>query len=58
MSYALCLFKIADSYLSLKEPWHAISYLEVCLPLLRELGLTRHEALAQALLSSVLAQPR
>src|SRR5216684_71506 len=23
-SYALCLFKIADSYLSLGEPWHAI----------------------------------
>ena len=57
-SYALCLFKIADSYLSLREPWHAVSYLEKCLPLLRELGLTRHEALAQTHLSSVLAQPR
>jgi len=46
-SYALCLFKIADSYLSLDEPWHAIGYLEACLPLLQELGLTRHETLAQ-----------
>jgi tetratricopeptide (TPR) repeat protein len=46
-SYALCLLKIADSYLSLDEPWHAIGYLEVCLPLLRELGLVRHESLAQ-----------
>jgi tetratricopeptide (TPR) repeat protein len=46
-SYALCLLKIADSYLSLDEPWHAIGYLEACLPLLRELGLVRHESLAQ-----------
>ncbi len=46
-SYALCLFKIADSYLSLGEPWHAIGYLEACLPLLRDLGLVRHETLAQ-----------
>ncbi len=42
-SYALCLFKIADSYQYLGEPWHAIGYLEACLPLLRDLGLTRHE---------------
>ena len=46
-SYALCLLKIADSYLSLDEPWHALGYLEACLPLLRELGLVRHESLAQ-----------
>jgi tetratricopeptide (TPR) repeat protein len=46
-SYALCLLKIADSYLSLDEPWHAIGYLEACLPLLRELGLVRHFSLAQ-----------
>jgi tetratricopeptide (TPR) repeat protein len=46
-SHALCLFKIAASYLSLGEPWHAHGYLEACLPLLGELGLTRHEALAQ-----------
>ena len=46
-SYALCLFKIADSYLSLGEPWHAIGYLEACLPLLRDLGMTRHERLAR-----------
>ena len=46
-SYALCLFKIADSYLSLGEPWHALGYLEACLPLLGELGLTRHETLAR-----------
>jgi tetratricopeptide (TPR) repeat protein len=51
-SYALCLFKIADSYLSLREPWHAISYLERCLPLLGELGLTRYEALARVHLST------
>jgi tetratricopeptide (TPR) repeat protein len=46
-SYALCLLKIADSYLALDEPWHALGYLEACLPLLRELGLVRHESLAQ-----------
>jgi tetratricopeptide (TPR) repeat protein len=46
-SHALCLLKIADSYLSLDEPWHAIGYLEACLPLLRELGLVRHFSLAQ-----------
>jgi tetratricopeptide (TPR) repeat protein len=46
-SYALCLFKIADSYLSLREPWHAIGHLEACLPLLRELGMVRHVSLAQ-----------
>jgi tetratricopeptide (TPR) repeat protein len=46
-SYALCLLKIADSYLSLDEPWHAVGYLEACLPLLKDLGLTRHEAHAQ-----------
>ncbi len=46
-SYALCLFKIADSYLSLGEPWHALGYLEACLPLLRDLGMTRHERLAR-----------
>lgn len=50
-SYALCLFKIADSFLSLREPWRAASYLELCMPLLRELGLTRHEALASDHLS-------
>jgi len=41
-SYALCLLKIADNYLSLHQPWHAIGYLEACAPLLRELGLARH----------------
>ena len=46
-SYALCLFKIAESHLSLGEPWHALGYLEASLPLLHELGLTRHEALAR-----------
>ena len=46
-SYALCLFKVADSHLSLGEPWHALGYLEACLPLLHELGLTRHETLAR-----------
>ena len=46
-SYALCLFKVADGHLSLGEPWHALGYLEASLPLLHELGLTRHEALAR-----------
>jgi tetratricopeptide (TPR) repeat protein len=60
-SYALCLLKIADSYLSLDEPWHAIGYLEACLPLLRELGLVRHFGLAQHQLAACqieLAQAR
>ena len=56
-SYACCLFKIADSFMSLNESRQAVSYLELCLPLLRELGLARHEALAQEHLSGVLAQP-
>ena len=55
-SYALCLLKIADSYLSLHEPWHAIGYLEACLPLLRELGLTRHSSLAQGQLTACRAK--
>lgn len=55
-SYALCLFKIADSHLSLGEPWHAIGYLEACLPLLRDLGLTRHETLAQHRLDACQAE--
>ena len=42
-SHALCLLKIADCYLALDEPWHAIGYLEACLPLLQELGLVRQE---------------
>jgi tetratricopeptide (TPR) repeat protein len=46
-SYALCLFKVAASHLSLGEPWHAVGYLEACLPLLRDLGLKRHEELAR-----------
>ena len=46
-SYALCLFKVATSHLALGEPWHAVGYLEACLPLLRDLGLTRHEGLAR-----------
>jgi tetratricopeptide (TPR) repeat protein len=51
-SYALCLLKTADSYLSLGEPWHALGYLEACLPLLRKLGLARHETIAQRQLSA------
>jgi tetratricopeptide (TPR) repeat protein len=46
-SYALCLAKIADNHLSLGEPWHALGYLEACLPLMHELGLTRHEMIAR-----------
>jgi Tetratricopeptide repeat len=55
-SYALCLFKIADSHLSLGEPWHALGYLEACLPLLGELGLTRHETLARHQLDACRAE--
>jgi hypothetical protein len=55
-SYALCLFKIADSYLSLREPWHAVGYLEACLPLLRDLGLTRHEGRARQRLDACQAE--
>jgi tetratricopeptide (TPR) repeat protein len=55
-SYALCLFKVADSYLSLGEPWHALGYLEACLPLLQELGLTRHEARARQQLAHCRAE--
>jgi tetratricopeptide (TPR) repeat protein len=46
-SYALCLLKIAENHLCLDEPWHAVGYLEACLSLLRDLGLTRYESLAQ-----------
>jgi tetratricopeptide (TPR) repeat protein len=46
-SAALCLLKVAGGYLSLGEPWHALGYLLACLPLLHELGLTRHETLAR-----------
>ena len=55
-SRALCLFKVADSYMSLHEPWHALGYLEVCLPLLRELGLDRHFSLAQDRLTACRAE--
>jgi tetratricopeptide (TPR) repeat protein len=55
-SRALCLFKIADSYMSLHEPWHALGYLEVCLPLLRKLGLVRHFSLAQDQLAACRAE--
>ena len=55
-SYALCLFKVADSHLSLGEPWHALGYLQACLPLLHELGLTRHETLAREQLAHCQAE--
>ena len=55
-SYALCLFKIADGYLSLGEPWHALGYLEACLPVLHDLGLTRHETLARQQLAHCQAE--
>jgi tetratricopeptide (TPR) repeat protein len=55
-SYALSLFKVADSHLSLGEPWHALGYLEACLPLLHELGLTRHEARARQQLARCQAE--
>ena len=55
-SYALCLFKVADSHLALGEPWHALGYLQACLPLLHELGLTRHERLAREQLARCLAE--
>jgi tetratricopeptide (TPR) repeat protein len=55
-SYALCLLKIAESHLSLGEPWHAIGYLEASLPLLRDLRLTRHETIAQRQLDACQAE--
>ena len=55
-SYALCLFKIADSHLALGEPWHAVGYLEARLPLLRDLGMTRHETLARDQLDACQAE--
>jgi len=63
-SYALCLLKIAGSYLSLDEPGapaQAMSYLTACLPMLRDLRLVRHETLAQHQLdacAAVLAEAR
>jgi tetratricopeptide (TPR) repeat protein len=55
-SYALCLLKIAGNYLSLHEPWHALGYLEACVPLLRELGLARHARHAQHQLATCHAE--
>jgi len=55
-SYALCLLKTADSYLSLHEPWNAIGYLEACLPLLRELRMARHFSQAQSQLAACQAE--
>ncbi len=55
-SYALCLLKIADCYLALGEPWHAIGYLEACLPRLRELSLVRQEDHAQQQLAACRAR--
>jgi tetratricopeptide (TPR) repeat protein len=55
-SYALCLFKVADCHLSLGEPWHALGYLQACLPLLQELGVTRYEALARQQLAQCQAE--
>lgn len=55
-SYALCLWKVAQSHLSLGEPWHALGYLEASLPLLHELGLTRHAALARRQLDACQAE--
>jgi tetratricopeptide (TPR) repeat protein len=60
-SYALCLLKIASSHLSLDEPWQAMGYLKACLPMLRDLGLVRHQTLAQHQLdacTAVLAEAR
>src|SRR5262249_49129034 len=55
-SYALCLLKIADSHLSLGEPWHAFGYRRAALPLLHELGLPRHESLARQQLAHCQAE--
>ncbi len=55
-SSALCLLKIAENHLCLDEPWHAVGYLTACLPLLRDLGLVRHMALAQRQLDSCQAE--
>lgn len=55
-SYALCLFKIADSHLAQGEPWHAIGYLEASLPLLCDLGMSRHETIARRQLDECQAE--
>jgi tetratricopeptide (TPR) repeat protein len=46
VAYALCLLKIAQSYRSLDQAEQAAGYLESCLPLLRELGLSGAEQVA------------
>jgi tetratricopeptide (TPR) repeat protein len=46
-SYALCLLKVAECHMSLEQPGQAAGYLEACLPLLRDLGLTRYANRAQ-----------
>jgi hypothetical protein len=50
------LLKTAESYLSLGEPWHAVGYLEACVPLLGDLGLTRHEGRARQQLDACQAE--
>ena len=55
-SSALCLLKIAENHLCLDEPWHAVGYLAACVPLLRDLGLVRHMALAQRRLDACQAE--
>jgi hypothetical protein len=46
-SYALCLLKMAECHMSLEQPGQASGYLAACLPLLRDLGLTRYANRAQ-----------
>jgi tetratricopeptide (TPR) repeat protein len=46
IAYALCLLKIAQAYRSLDQAEQAAGYLEICLPLLRELGLGGAEQVA------------
>jgi tetratricopeptide (TPR) repeat protein len=42
-AHAVCLFKIAQSYLAMTRGELAIGYLEECLPIFRELQLPDHE---------------
>ena len=49
-AHAVCLFKIAQSYLATGRGELAIGYLEECLPMFRELHLPGHERQAADIL--------
>ncbi len=51
-AHAVCLFKIAQSHLAMAHGEQAITYLEECLPIFRELQLPDHEEQALRALDS------